>query len=151
MLRKLALVLASTALFAASSKPNFSGRWRLDEARSSREAPAALVETIDHREPTVRIDSDWDHNVATGVSNAAILAPAMQLTTDGTEATSEMPLGMSLATKSHWEGVKLVTEWRVNGLQRALSGTWTRYLTGPNTMVVDAVAGQMREKLVFGK
>src|ERR1700730_13357296 len=120
MLRKLAVVLASAALFAAPSKPNFSGKWRLDEARNSREAPAALVETIDHREPAVRIDSDWDHNVATGVSNAALLAPAMQLTTDGTEATSEMPMGMSLATKSHWDGDKLVTEWRVNGLQRPL-------------------------------
>jgi len=151
MLRKLALVLASAALFAASSKPNFSGKWRLDEARSSREAPAALVETIDHREPAVRIDSDWDHNVATGVSNAGLLAPAMRLTTDGTDATSAMPMGMSLVTKSHWDGDRLVTEWRVNGLEQPLSGTWTRYLTGPNTMVVEAVAGQVREKLVFGK
>jgi hypothetical protein len=151
MLRSVVFFFASAALFAAPSKPNFSGKWRLDQGRSSREAPAALVETIDHREPALRIDSDWDHNVATGVTNAAILAPAMQLTTDETEATSEMPLGMSLVTKSRWDGNKLVTEWRVNGLQRPLSGTWTRYLTGPNTMVVDSAAGQVREKLVFGK
>ena len=151
MLRKLALVLASAALFAAPSKPNFSGKWLLDERRSSRDAPPALMETIDHREPAVRIDSEWDHNLATGITNAALLAPAMRLTTDGTDATSEMPLGLSLATKSHWEGNKLVTEWRVSGLQRPLSGTWTRYLTGPSTMVVEAVAGQSRQRLVFAK
>lgn len=151
MLRKLALVLAGAALFAAPTKPNFSGKWLLDERRSSREAPTALMETIDHREPALRIDSEWDHNVPTGITNAAILAPAMQLTTDGADATSEMPLGLSLATKSHWQGNKLVTEWRVSGLQRPLSGTWTRYLTGPNTMVVDAVVGQAKERLVFSK
>jgi|ERR1051326_737626 hypothetical protein len=133
------LVGAVSGLQAAAEKPNFSGRWQIDRRHSPKDAPADLTETIDHREPVIRVDTDWDHNVATGVSNAAILAPAVQLKSDGTQTSNDLPLGMSLTTKSHWDGNKLVTEWRLDGLNTPMNGTWTRYLTGPSAMVVDAV------------
>ena len=140
---------------AAPSKPNFTGRWHLDPRHSSKEVPAGLMETIDHREPVIRIDTAWDHNVATGVTNAAILAPAVELKSDGSESSNEMPLGLSLATKSHWDGEKLVTEWRLSGLNAPMSGTWTRYLTGSDTMVVDSVAEssghRMTARYIFAK
>lgn len=135
-----AIFATAASGLAAPSKPNFSGRWRLDPSRNSKDAPADLTETIDHREPVIRIDTDWDKGVATGISNAAILAPAVQLKSDGSETSDDLPLGLSLATKSHWDGDKLVTEWRLNGLDAPMSGTWTRYLTGPSTMVLDSVA-----------
>ena len=134
------VMLAGAAGIAAQAKPNFSGRWHIDSRRSSKDAPAEIVETIDHREPLVRIDTEWNHNSATGVSNAAMLAPAVQLNSDGAENSNEMPMGLSLATKSHWDGDKLITEWRLSGLKAPMSGTWTRYLTGPTSMVVDSVA-----------
>src|SRR5579885_547650 len=123
-------VIISAAASAAPGKPNFSGKWHLDP-RDSKDAPADLIETIDHREPVIRIDTEWDHSSPTGVSNAAMLAPAMQLKTDGAESSNEMPMGMTLVTKSHWEGDKLATEWRVSGLDNPMTGTWNRYSTGP--------------------
>jgi hypothetical protein len=153
---------AITAIFAcaagglaAPAKPDFSGRWRLDPSRSSKEAPADLAETIDHREPVIRIDTEWDRTQPAGVSNGAILAPAVQLKSDGTESSNDVPMGLSLVTKSHWDGDKLVTEWRLNGLDVPLSGTWTRYLTGPTLMVVDSITESSGRRLtaryVFAK
>jgi len=55
-----------------------------------------------------------------------------------------MPLGLSLATKSHWDGDRLVTEWRLSGLNAPMSGTWTRNLSGPSAMVVELGNGLER-------
>lgn len=134
----LCLALAAAGL-AAAPKPNFSGRWRIDERQSSRGAPADLVQTVDHRDPVLRIDSAWDRNRPTSAAYIAILVPTVQTMTDGSETTSEMPPGMSIATKSHWDGEKLVTEWRVSGLPTEMRGEWTRRLNGTGNMVVDAV------------
>ena len=136
----IAAIMAGAAGLAAPSKPDFSGRWKLNSSGSSKDAPADLVETIDQREPLIRIDTEWDHSTATGVSNAAMLAPVLELKSDGTAVRNDMPMGMSIATRSHWDGGKLVTEWRLNGLNSPMTGTWTRYMTGPNTMTVDSVA-----------
>ena len=133
------IILASGAVLAAPSKPNFSGHWRLDQSRSSKEVPADLVETIDHRESVIRVDTEWDPSKRTGVSNAPMLAPTLQLKSDGTESSNEVPVGLSLVTKSHWDGDKLVTEWHLNGMNNPMSGTLTRYLTDTNTMAVDLV------------
>ena len=149
------MLVSAAGVLAAPAKPNFSGRWRLDPSQNSKDAPADLTETIDHREPVLRIDTHWDPSVATGVSNAAFLAPTVQLKSDGTETSNEVPMGLSLTTKSHWDGDKFVTEWRLNGLQTPMSGTWTRYLTGPTAMVVDSVAEssshRVTARFVFAK
>lgn len=139
----------------AADRPNFTGRWRLDEAQSTRGAPHEMTQVVDHREPVMRIDTDWDKNQATGVSNAAILAPTLQLTSDNAENVNAMPLGLSLTTKSHWDGDAFITEWRLNGLQTRLSGNWRRYLSGPTNMVVDSIAdgssGRVTARFVFLK
>ncbi len=133
------LLAAAAPLRAAAAKPNFSGRWTLDRNASSPGSPA-LIETIDDREPRIRIDTDWDHTGPTGVTNAAMLAPTVELLTGGAQNANEMPAGLSLQTKSHWDGNKLITAWTIRGLDAPLTGSWERYLTGPNTMVVEAVA-----------
>jgi hypothetical protein len=132
------LTLALAGL-AAAPKPNFSGRWRIDERQSSRGAPAELVQTVDHRDPVLRIDSDWNRNRPANSAYIAMLAPTVQTMTDGSETTNEMPPGMSIATKSHWDGEKLVTEWRIDGLAKEMRGEWTRRLNGTGNMIVDAV------------
>jgi hypothetical protein len=132
-------LLAAVVGLAATPRPNFSGRWRIDERQSSRGAPAELVQTVDHRDPVLRIDSDWNRNRPTSAAYIAMLAPAFQTMTDGSETTNEMPPGMSIATKSHWDGEKLVTEWRAIGLATEMRGEWTRRLNGTGNMLVDAV------------
>lgn len=150
-----AILATAGAAMAAPAKPDFSGRWKIVPNSSSKEAPAELGEIIDQRESTIRIDSQWNHNTSTGVGNAAILAPAVLLRSDGTVTSNEMPMGMSLSTKSHWDGDKLVTDWQLSGLSAPLNGTWTRYLTGPNTMIVDSRAEssgrRMSMRYVFAK
>jgi len=132
------LALAVLAL-ATAAKPNFSGRWRVDERQSSRGVPAGLEQTVDHRDPVLRIDSTWDHTRPASVAYIAMLAPTVQTMTDGSETANDVPPGMSIATKSHWDGEKLVTEWRVTGLAAEMRGEWTRRLNGTGNMVVDAV------------
>ncbi len=145
---------SAAPLLAAPAKPNFSGRWTLDRAASSPGSPA-LIENIDHREPQIRIDTDWDRNGPTGLTNAAMLAPTIELLTGGEQSANEMPAGLSLQTKSHWEGDKLMTAWTIRGLDAPLTGSWTRYLTGPNTMAVDAISEarnhRVTSRLVFVK
>ena len=144
----LAALAAVPSVVVAEDKPNFSGRWRLDPARSSREAPASLTETIDHRDPVIRIDSDWDRNTATGLTNAALLAPSLQLIANGTEVTNSMPLGMMLLGKSRWNSQALVTEWRLEGMKVPLSGTWRRRMNGAD-MIVDATTPGGARRFVF--
>jgi hypothetical protein len=137
---KTALCLAlAVAGLAAAPKPNFSGRWRIDERQSSRGAPADLVQTVDHRDPMLRIDSTWNRNRPMSAAYIAMLAPTVQTMTDGSETANDVPPGMSIATKSHWDGDKLVTEWRVTGLAAEMRGEWTRRLNGTGNMVVDAM------------
>jgi len=140
------MALGTATAQSTARLPNFSGRWRLDESRSSHDAPRGLTEIIDHRDSTLRIDSDWDRSRPAGLSNAPLLAPTLKLVADGDESVNDMPMGMSVSTKSHWEGAELVTEWRLNGLATPLNGTWKRYLTGSGTMVVDSIAEGNRSR-----
>ncbi len=121
---------------------------------SSADVPAGLQEIVDHRDPVVKIDSEWDRRKPTGLANVALLAPHVELVADGSPARTEMPSGMALETKSHWDGAKLVTDWNVVGLHAPLNGKWTRYMKGPS-MVVDAVTetntGRTRRTLVFAR
>ena len=126
----------------------------MEAGQASVDFPPGLQETIDHRDPVLRIDTEWDRRKATGLTNVALLAPHIELIADGSEARSEMPSRMALETKSHWDGAKLVTDWNVVGLHAPLNGTWTRYMKG-SKMVLDAVTetntGRTHKTLVFAR
>lgn len=112
---------------------------------------------IEHREPMLHMDSTVDMNQPAGLALASLLAPRLQLTTSGAPDTNSMPAGLSLASKSHWQAERLVTDWRLSGLQNgAMTGSWIRYLSdGGKAMTVElvAVAGERRveAKVVFVK
>ena len=153
----LAALLASPFLAVAQSKPDFSGRWRVDTARSTFAVPPALTEVIEHREPTLSIDTTVDTNQPVGLALASLLGPRLHLTTTGAAETNSMPEGLSLASQSHWQGERLVTDWKLSGLQNgAMTGSWTRYLSdGGKAMTVELVAAlgerRVETKLVFAK
>lgn len=143
---------AVPAARAAQSRPDFSGRWRLDTGHSSPEAPEGLVQMIEHVEPALKIGTEWNRERATGVTNVALLAPRLILTTDGKETVSPMPLGMSLVSTSEWRDGTLVTNWTVHGLQTRMSGSWVRRLSGASLIldaVIDSGGQRMARHFVF--
>src|SRR6266849_5853778 len=153
----LATVVGCSAAALAQSKPNFSGRWQIDTARTTHQAPDDLVEVIDHREPKLRIETTFSMNQSVGVALASLLAPKLELTTDTAGNSSELPPGIKLLSNSKWQGDRLVTNWRLEGLPNGpMEGTWTRYLAdGGKTMLVDLLAAPGHErveaKLIFAK
>ena len=131
----------------AQSKPNFSGRWQVDPSRCTIAVPADLTEVIDHREPVIDLETTVNMGQSTGLALASLLAPRVRLTTSGAQHTNAMPMGLSLASESRWQGDRLVTEWRISGMPSAMTGAWTRYLSDDGkSMIVEltAAAGDRR-------
>ena len=98
---------------AQSDKPDFSGRWEIDKARSNR--PDISEEVIEHGDPKLVITT----TPATGEKFA------IRLSTDGKENLNIVG-GREMTARTTWEGNKLVTVVRDSqGMQftevRALS------------------------------
>jgi hypothetical protein len=138
----LAAMAMGVAAFA-QGKPNFTGRWTIDLSRTTFRVPADFTEIIDHRDPTLRIETSFDTNQAAGLSIASLLAPSLRLSTTGEEDSNPLPMGLTLLARSHWERARLVSKWRLDGLPSGtLEGTWSRYLdTDGKIMQVDLTAG----------
>lgn len=140
------LASVSAARAVAADRPNFSGTWQVDKARSTMQiSPAKNIapdaptppspppidrippDTITHNDPLVSIQSGSPNNV-------------LELSSDGIEKTREFPNNNNMLQKSktHWDGNKLVTTWtvEVEG-RRLLEGTDVRWLDGPNTLMQD--------------
>jgi len=96
---------------AAVTKPDFSGTWTLDLAKStfaSTQPPSSSVLTIVHKEPSVRISS-------VQTIRKLETKKEMNLTTDGTETPNQIrTTDGEEPTKSvsNWEGDRLVTTYR---------------------------------------
>ena len=95
------LILASTTFVSAATKPNFSGTWKLNVAKSDLGgAPIdALVVEVDHKEPIFKY-------VATGSANGQPFQEQELLTTDGKPGQDSH--GATVTTK--WEGDSLITQ-----------------------------------------
>jgi len=95
------LILASTSILSAGSKPNFSGTWNLNVAKSDLGgAPIdALVVEVEHKEPVFKY-------VAKGSANGRLFLEQELLTTDGKPGQDSH--GATVTTK--WEGDSLVTQ-----------------------------------------
>jgi len=111
----LAAMAVGAAAFA-QGKPNFTGRWIIDLARTTFRVPADFTEIIDHRDSVLKIETSVDTHQAIGLSIASLLAPSLQLTTTGDENSNSMPMGLTLLARSRWDGQRLVSKWRLDGL-----------------------------------
>ncbi|MBI3664777.1 MAG: hypothetical protein HY236_00880 [Acidobacteria bacterium] len=130
-----ALFLAAWPALPQAEKPNFSGRWELDKARSKlgpAPAPDAFTESIDHKEPQV---------IISGVTKSAVMrenTSFIKLTTDGVENLNMMN-GNEFRTRTRWEGGKLVTVVKGMG---GLELTEIRFLSKDGkTQTVDTYMG----------
>ncbi len=128
-------LLLCTACLAQDKKPDFSGRWTIDTARSNygrMPAPKTYEEVIEFKSPLLTI-------ATTSEDGRGPSKYFLKLTTDGQDCINEVN-GNEFHSKSHWEGGKVVTT--VTG-DRGLSMVEVRSLSADGkTQTVETYMGQ---------
>lgn len=91
----------------SSTKPDFSGTWRLNRERSLLQiaAPDDTIFVVEHREPALRI-------TRTHVVGDTRDTFSLDLTTDGREVSIERE-GLRLRSRAGWEGETLLFDSHV--------------------------------------
>lgn len=145
------LLLLAFAAFAQDAKPNFSGTWKLDAAKSDFgpiPPPDSRTDTIDHKEPVVKEsvamatgqgDMQWD----------------ITFTTDGKDSKNEV-MGSEMTSNAHWDGSALVVDSKANfgGSDMTIHDSRVLSADGKTMTRTAHIAGPMGEgdqKLVFEK
>jgi len=120
----LVLLLAAPAV-SQSAKPDFSGTWTLDVAKSDfgpAPAPKSIVHVVEHKEPSLKISS-------TQVTEQGETTNVRNISTDGKENTNTMrAMGGEQEIKSTtaWDANKLVTNLKVTiqGMTADIVDSW---------------------------
>jgi len=96
---------------AAAEKPNFSGEWKMNAARSNfggLPAPTSMVRKITHAEPSLTIAEEQQSDL--GVQNTT-----RKYTTDGRPSSFEAN-GAEVKGSAVWEGDDIVVTSSVDGI-----------------------------------
>ncbi len=108
-LLRLSFLLAGLALAQTGPKPDFSGTWKLNLAKSKLETPPpdSSMFTIDHKEPQFRLKR-------THVFRGKADTWSIDLTTDGKEVVQKDSSG-DFHVRLRWEGSTLIFDsyWMV--------------------------------------
>lgn len=143
----LAVTCAASTLVYAAQKPDFSGTWRVDHAKSTSKTtalkpadPNALpppppppppppgegspTHVVTHRDPALTIKE----------GRASVLT----LTTDGKENVNRVSNRTVNRSVTTWDGDKLVTKWtmEIDG-EKAAEGTDVRSITENGAVMID--------------
>ena len=145
-----ALALVSGAA-SAQDKPNFSGTWKMDGAKSDfgpMPAPDKLMRTIDHKDPEMQIKT-------TQSGQQGEVTSELKYKTDGTESVNKLR-GQDVKGIAKWEGEKLVVRSKreVQGMEISITETWA--LSGEGkvltvTNAIDTPQGSFEAKIVLDK
>jgi hypothetical protein len=102
-MKALLLCLAACSLFATAAdtkKPDFSGDWKLNAAKSTAsDIPGDFVFKIRHAEPQF-----------VAIQEVGGEATEFKLGTDGKQYKNTFPNGLEMVTVMHWEGEVLVSD-----------------------------------------
>ena len=150
----LALLVAATAS-AQDAKPNFSGTWNMDAAKSDfgpMPPPDTLVIVVDHKEPMIKITTTQKSAMG-DVSNERTLS------TDGKETLNKLrtPVGdTDLKSTSSWDGRKLVTSSHMDLMNETVSYRDVWELSGDGKVLTTVRAGTTTQgdfatKIIFNK
>jgi|SRR5215212_2998071 len=134
----LALLVAAMALqVEAAERPDFSGLWVPDAARSSTQkelkektdAPAPPPPPSAGELPQLRIEHREPKLTVSFLDSQGELLSSLAMTTDGAEALNKRGEAMVHRSTTAWRGSALVTTWSLesNGT-RLIGGTDTREL-----------------------
>jgi hypothetical protein len=151
--RRWFLIAAWVALAAGSAlaKPDFSGEWKMNPAKSDYgqvPMPASIVRTIQHAEPNISIKTVQQ-------SDRGEITTDLKFTTDGKEGANEIR-GSEVKGTARWQGDTLVIETRreMQGAQIRSQDRWTLSGDGRTLTVLTNVkspAGDMNVKVTFDK
>jgi hypothetical protein len=151
----IALMLLVIAAAGAQAKPDFSGKWVLDVAKSDfgqAPAPESIVHVVVHKEPNVTITT-------TQKSGGGETTNERKLTTDGKENVNRLKMmggEQEAKSTSKWDGGKLTTTTKLDmqGMAVELQDTWELSDGGKVLTVVrqtTAPQGSLTQKFVFNK
>ncbi len=130
----------------AEAKPNLSGAWKVNTAKSdfgTAPAPTSMISKIDHRDPVLKIS-----NVT--VRERGERTYDLAFATDGAE-TSNVVDGTEFKTRCKWDGAALLMESRSGPGDRTGKDTWTLSEDGKVLTLVriwSGPQGEITQKLV---
>jgi hypothetical protein len=135
----------------AQAKPNFSGDWKMNPAKSDfgqMPAPTSMVQKITHNDPDLKV-------VTTSVSERGEFTNNLAYTTDGKECTNKGRMGETKSTLK-WDGDTLVIESKADfqGNAVTITNKWTLSEDGKTLTVNSHFASSMGEgdsKVVYEK
>ena len=122
MLRLHTGLCISVSLFflaaAAADKPNLTGTWKMNPAKSDLGSNAikSRVDTIEHRDPQLKITTMQDDENGTNTI-------VRDYVTDGPEMTHTI-LGGDRKSSAHWDGNVLVIETNVMNGNYTIHNRW---------------------------
>ena len=147
----LAFLLALSLGYAAADKPDFSGTWVLDTAKSDfgvTSVPPIQTNVIEHKDPTIRMTT-------TSKGEQGAHTTERSYTTDGKGNTNVVGPGVAKST-SKWDGAKLVTKTKIEGPDGTLEiGDLWELADGGKQMIIrrdfKGPQGEASQKLVYRK
>jgi hypothetical protein len=134
------LVLAASA--SAQTKPNFSGDWKLNVAKSNfgqMPAPSSLTQKIAHTDPSL--------NVQTAMSGDFAFNSDFNFTTDGKECQNAMGDQFKMTSTVKWDGDILTFDSKMDFQGTAMTGVdkWSLSPDGKTLTVQRHFNGPMGE------
>lgn len=144
--------LAALLLTAsAQAKPNFSGEWKLQVAKSEfgpLPAPTSRTDKITHEDPSLKL-------TVTQSGQSGEVTYDLNYTTDGKETANQVR-GNTLKSVSKWEGDVLVIDTKANfgGNEITIKDKWSLSEDGKTITINRHLAGPQGEadqKLVMEK
>lgn len=151
LLSILSLTLAALLVTAlAEDKPNFSGEWKLNVAKSDLGSMPAVSRTdkIEHKEPNLKVTSTQENQ------NGKVTAD-VKYTTDGKESTNEIR-GNAVKSTAKWEGnvLAITSKANFNGNDITINDKWSLSKDGKTLTVnrqFEGPQGKFDHKIVLEK
>jgi hypothetical protein len=124
VLALIGLWLAAGAAATAQTKPDFSGDWKLNIAKSEfgqMPAPDSMSQKIDYKDPDLKVTTH-----AVGGPQGDVTYDA-KYTTDGKECLNQFGDQIKAKSKLAWDGSTLVVDTNMDfgEMQITIKGKWT--------------------------
>lgn len=152
-LRLVAALCTAAVVFpgAAWAKPNFSGTWKLNAAKSNYgqlPTPEKLVRTITHEDPALKIST-------TQTTQQGEVTSELNYTTDGKSVTNKTPRG-EVTGAAKWDGdvLTITSKRELQGMEINQHEQWTLSADGKVLTVNNKVGtpqGEFEIKIVLDK
>ena len=150
-MRPLVLGICAAAITVQAQAPDFSGTWRLDEAKSSIVATAGIIGLIPAGAPkTLHITQPSNGSV---VIESQINEAHVRIYKPGRDTTTPAGQGGTIQMRSRWDGRSLVSEGEAkapNGTSTTVKETISLSADG-GALTVDVATTSGSSKLVYTK